>query len=166
MIIRYNQRLTRTSNHEQKALFLSLISLIYIPLFNTMLRHVDDTHSMEVWITDVESGEMLQVHKVGTKITAQGKEVSGYITSIAGQRFKVCIQTDSVYTSLSAQIYIDGQWTGGLLMDGPNQSTRCREMECVDGGPGQVYPYRFGMTETSGLTLKMRLICRKWNYRC
>jgi hypothetical protein len=158
--------LQRISNHDPKELFLSHTFLIYLPLFNIMLRHLDGSHSMEVWITDVESQKVLQVHKVGTKITTHGKEVSGYITSIAGQRFKVCLRANSAYTSLSAQIYIDGQWTGGVLIDGSGDlSSRHREMECVDGGPGQIYPYRFGMTETSGWTFEMRLICRKWNYR-
>jgi hypothetical protein len=111
--------------------------------------------SVRVWIKDAKFEEVKKELDVETFMTDYGGgEATGYITSIAGQRFKVCFQVDGAETDLSAHVYIDGQWVGGALVSvSRTKSTKFRSLDSVDAGPGQIYPFRFGRMQTSGTTL-------------
>jgi hypothetical protein len=117
--------------------------------------------SIRVWIKDTTFEEAKKEIHVKMVHTDRGSEATSYITSIAGQRFKVCFQVDGAETDLSAHVYIDGQWAGGALMGvAGTKSTGIRSLDSIDAGPGQIYPFRFGRMQASGITFAMRLMVR------
>ena len=115
--------------------------------------------NLQVWIADVETNLPLTEYETKTSVKNtfnRDYEVSSYIPSFAGQRFKICLNVSRAYTQfLGCQVYIDGQWCAGVSIPHSVPMDTCIVLDAIDAGPGRIIRLMFGKSRTSSTPILM-----------